>query len=199
MVDIIEELGIKLFLRKRTSGLFIGTVIGLMWLLYSSSLINSPFRFVLIITGVVISLVAILKISKIRRKNLNFSEPTKDQRSNNKKKSTIFLVNFIVEILLLNFVFYIVNKYHHPEMSIFTIAIVVGVHFIPMAIFLKIKQYYICSIIMILTGILFLLLNTSSNNYYLQILQAIVCAIALWLTVFLSIIQIQQYLKNNYS
>lgn len=190
-----EKIGIKLFLKNRSRGLIIGTIIGFLWLLYGTSFLPSPLNISILIIGIIISIPLIHKSILIRRKSKTYQTPTKIQRDNNRKRRQYFFANVILEIILLNLVYFYCTKNHFDKSIIFALTIVVGIHFIPMAFFMKIKQYFICSAIMILTGVLFLMVNNASNNSTLILTQSFLDAFALWLTVALSI---KEVYKNNF-
>lgn len=192
---MIEKIGIKLFLKNRSRGLMIGTIIGFLWLFYGASFLSSPSNIIILILGIIISIPLIYMSVLTRKKSKSCQNPTKIQRDNNRKRRLYFFANVIIEIILLNLVYFYCTKNHFDKSIIFALTIVVGLHFIPMAFFMKIKQYFICSAIMILTGILFLMINNATNNATLILAQSFLNAFALWLTVALSI---KEVYKNNF-
>lgn len=185
--QLIKEIGLKQFLKSRSTGLLIGTIIGLLWMLYAASLINPPLNIVIGTLSLAITVSLILKIRVIRRKQKILDKPSPEEKVINKKKRRYFILNFIIEIALLNICYYYLTKYDLTSILLFSISIIVGLHFIPMAVFLKVKQYFICSFIMVFSGIVFILIAGNEKNIDLQIAQIIICGIALWLTVGLSI------------
>lgn len=183
----INEIGLKQFLKSRATGMFIGTIIGLFWMLYAATLATLPLNIIITALSLIAAVYLIFKIKIVRKNQKVFDEPNFEEKNRNRKRKIYFLVNFIIEIILLNICFYYLTKYNLNAILIFSIAIIVGLHFIPMAIFLKTKQFYICSAIMIVSGVFFISISNSLENLNFQILQSLVCGIALWLTVGLSI------------
>lgn len=93
------------------------------------------------------------------------------------------ILNTIAEIILLNLIYYYLIKIGQEKLIIPAITIMVGLHFIPMAIFLRIKQFYISGILMIISGIIFIILSNKLKENTINIFQSILNALALWLTV----------------
>lgn len=195
MSHTIEKSKREPFLRSRSAGLMVGTVIGFLWIAYGASLTKAPLDFILFIVGLGITILLFSKIRTIRKMSFIPSNTILQDQSNNRNKRIYFIINLLIEIALLNLVYYYLTKYHRTDIILFSIAIVVGFHFIPMALFLKIKQYYICATIMILSGFLFIIINNADANLKLQIIQAIISAFALWITVTLSIREKQRLLQ----
>lgn len=131
---------------------------------------------------------------KVKRESNTYQNPTDLEKYHNGKRKLYFFINFIIEIVLLNLVYFYCVKNRLEKLGMFFLTIVVRIHFIPMAFFMKIKQYFVCSFLMIAIGILFIVINNAMNNSILVLLQSFLNAIALWLTVALSIKEVN---KNN--
>lgn len=187
MEKIIKEIGIKLFLQSRTKGLLIGTIIGLMWFFYGDFLISEPYKYILLIFGLLISVFLLRKSIKVRKKGNGMPNPSGGQANSYKKKRMLFVLNTIVEIILLNIIYFYLIKTGQEKIIIPVISIIVGLHFLPMAIFLRIKQYYISVILMVISGILFIILSNKLSENAINIFQSILNGLILWLTVAVSL------------
>lgn len=173
----------KLFLKGRANGSIIGTIIGLIWFSYGASLISEPYKLLLIIIGLVITVFLLRNLIKVRRRGNAMPNATRVETKPYKNKIFLSILNAIGEIILLNVVYYYLIKIGQENLIIPAISIVVGLHFIPMAIFLRIKQFYIPSIFMIISGIVFIVLSNKLKENTINIFQSILNAFALWLTV----------------
>lgn len=183
MQIIIKEMRTRLFLQSTANGLFVGTIIGLMWFFYGVFLISEPYKYILLIFGLVITFFLLRNLRKVRKKGNEMPNPTRLQTNSYKKKVILSILNAIAEIILLNLIYYYLIKIGKENLIIPAISIIVGLHFIPMAIFLRIKQFYISSILMIISGIIFIILSNKLKENTINIFQSIINALALWLTV----------------
>ncbi len=185
-------MGTRLFLQSTTKGSFIGTIIGLIWFSYGVFLIPGPYKYILLIFGLLFTFFLLRKVGKKENEMLNV---TRLQTNPYKKKTIFFVLNTITEIIFLNIIYYYLIKTGQKKLLIPAISIIVGLHFIPMAIFLRIKQFYISSTIMIISGIIFISLSNNLKENAINILQSILNALALWLTVAASLKNIS---KTNF-
>jgi hypothetical protein len=173
-------MGTRLLSQSTTKGSFIGAIIGLLWISYAVSLIPGPYKYILLILGLLVTFFLLRKFEKKRNEMLDV---TRLQTDPNKKKTVLFILNTLAEIIFLNIVYYYLIKIGQKRLLIPAISIIVGLHFIPMAIFLKIRQFYISSSIMIISGIIFIMVSNKLEENAVNILQSILNALALWLTV----------------
>ncbi|MEO7834831.1 MAG: hypothetical protein ABIR50_05890 [Ginsengibacter sp.] len=195
MQIIIKEMGTRQFLKSTATGSFIGIVIGLLWFIYGVSLISEPYKYILLILSLVITFFLLRNVIKVTKKGNEMLTPTRPQTNSYKKKIILSILNAIAEIILLNIVFYYLIKIGQEKLIIPAISIIVGLHFIPMAVFLRIKQFYISSSIMIISGIIFIILSNKLKENTINIFQSILNALALWLTIIASLKNIS---KSNF-
>ena len=179
----IKEMATRLFLQSTVKGSFIATIIGLMWFLYGVFLISEPYKYIVLIFGLVITFFLLRNLIKVRTLGSKMLNPTRLQTNSYKKKVVLTVLNTIAEIILLNIIYYYLIKIGQEKLIIPSISIIVGLHFIPMAIFLRNKQFYISSIPMIISGIIFIILLNKLKENTINIFQSILNALALWLTV----------------
>lgn len=176
-------MGTRQFLKSTATGSFIGIIIGLVWFIYGVFLIYEPYKYILLILGLVITFFLLRNVIKVRKKGNEMLNPTRPQNNSYKKKVLLSIFNTIAEIILLNLICYYLIKIGQEKLIIPAISIIVGLHFIPMAIFLRTKQFYISSILTIISGLLFIILSNKLKENTINIFQSILNALALWLTV----------------
>ncbi|ANH83216.1 hypothetical protein A8C56_21550 [Niabella ginsenosidivorans] len=112
MQQLTEKIGIKQFLKKRITGLLAGTITGLMWFLYGLSFLSAPLNFMLLIPGIGIGIFYFSRILVVRKMSRALPDPDNSQKASARKNRLLFLLNLIVEILLLNLVyFYLIQLY----------------------------------------------------------------------------------------
>lgn len=79
-------MGTRQFLKSTATGLFIGTIIGLVWFFYGVFLISEPYKYILLIFGLVITFFLLKNLKKVRKKGNKMLNPTRPQTNSYKKR-----------------------------------------------------------------------------------------------------------------
>lgn len=110
--------------------------------------------------------------------------PVAPESRANRKVRLLFWLNFIIEIILLNIVFQLLTNGSLEDYLIPAISIIVGIHFVPMAFFMKVRPYFFCAAALVVCAVItmvLLQLKVASVDF-LAAIEAIANAIILWAT-----------------
>lgn len=126
----------------RGRGVMIGSLMAFGWAFYAVGAVTGVTRIVLILVAAGITIALMVAASAMIRAAKSASTPTADQVSANRQAWRWFWVNFAAEIILLNVA---VGLLAAPRLHVFwvpAISAVVGLHFIPMAMFFRVRSYW---------------------------------------------------------
>ena len=97
-----------------------------------------------------------------------------------------FGVVFGLEIVIIALASVLLNAFHHPEFLLPFVAIVVGLHFFPLAALFTVRLYYVTGALLVLAGVTVMLavpVHTMIGNLHTwDVLVGASCAVILWLT-----------------
>lgn len=103
-----------------------------------------------------------------------------------KRYSRIFGVVFGLEIVFIALGSLLLNVLHHPEFVLPSVAIIVGLHFFPLATLFTVRLYYVTGALLVLVGVIVMLTVPVhimiGNLHAWDALVGSICAIILWLT-----------------
>jgi len=103
-----------------------------------------------------------------------------------KRYGRAFGLVFGLEIVIIALGSVLLNVFHHPEFLLPFVAIVVGVHFFPLAPLFNVRLYYVTGALLVLVGVTVMLavtVNTMIGNLHAwDALVGSICAVILWLT-----------------
>jgi len=103
-----------------------------------------------------------------------------------KRYGRIFGVVFGLEIVIIALGSVLLSVFHHPEFLLPFVALVVGVHFFPLAPLFNVRMYYVTGVLLVLVGVTVMLtvpVTTMIGNLHAwDALVGSICAVILWLT-----------------
>lgn len=107
---------------------------------------------------------------------------------------------FGLEIVIIALGSILLNVFHHPEFLLPFVAIVVGLHFFPLAALFYVRLYYVTGALLVLVGVTVMLavpVNTMIGNLHAwDALVGSICAIILWLTGIYAELRGRSFLKQ---
>lgn len=170
--------------RGRGIGARVGTLIGVGWMAYGISLLPAASRISTGIVGILIALILSARARKLIALSHTLPAPDDAARAANRRVWIKFWINLAAEIVLLNIA---VNLLRKPELHVYwipAISLVVGLHFLPMASFMRVPSYWICGGAMIaVAAVVAALLHRGVGAPPLLIaLEALINAAILWAT-----------------
>jgi hypothetical protein len=154
-------------IRSVATGLLMMTAFTGLWtgIAFGAGLSGSSYQYILIVFVIfmIIFLVQAIRFFRLARKYPSIK--SSEERAEGKKTGMWFGIIFGAEGLLIVVAINIVNHFGHPDLSIPAIALVVGLHFFPLAKVFKRKiDYWLASwtVLIALLGIIFTLNKTIS-------------------------------------
>jgi hypothetical protein len=170
-------------LRGRSMGVLACAAFGALWAssalsLGAPTLGNVGYVVIALITGSLLSL-AIGMLRRSRQMSTAHDPAQPAQRRTNR----CFLAIFAAEIVLINIVAVVLNHHHALDYLMPTIAIVVGLHFYPLASLFRVPRYHVTATVMTvaaLIGVLALAAHAPSDTVNVSV--DAVCALTLWIT-----------------
>jgi Family of unknown function (DUF7010) len=103
-----------------------------------------------------------------------------------KRPGRAFGLVFGLEIVIIALSIFLLNVLHHPEFRLPFVAIVVGVHFLPLARIFNVRLYYVVGVLLVLASVAVMLAVPVSTMIGIRsawdALVGSICAVILWLT-----------------
>jgi hypothetical protein len=174
-------------LRSRGIGIFACAAFGAFWATTALSAwpvisVVIGHALIVLMTGSLL-IVAAAMIRRGRRPASSGDMPSSAQR----RVGRVFGAIFAAEIIAMNIVAYLLVGHHLTAYLMPAIAIVVGLHFYPLAPLFRAPQYHVTATAMTLAGVIgIVLLATGLTANPVNAMVDIVCAITLWVTGFAS-------------
>lgn len=171
-------------MRSRGIGAFVGTLIGGGWMAYGLLWFPDIVRFFVGLVGLVAVVILMAASRRLVASARNLPASNAAAQSTNRRVWTLFWINFVVEIALLNVAIALLAD---PAMHVYwipAISLVVGLHFLPMARFFSVPSYWVCGAVMIgVAGTTTLVLRSdvASPELYAAA-EALINAVILWST-----------------
>lgn len=171
-------------MRSRGIGAFVGTLIGGGWMAYGLLWFPDIVRFFVGLVGLVAVVILMAASRQLVASARNLPASNAAAQSTNRRVWTLFWINFVVEIALLNVAIALLAD---PAMHVYwipAISLVVGLHFLPMARFFSVPSYWVCGAVMIgVAGTTTLVLRSdvASPELYAAA-EALINAVILWST-----------------
>lgn len=162
-------------LRGRAIGTLIMTGFGAWWVFAAMNSINGLQLWVYIAAAIIPAAIAGLAISRLRRlPNLpgNASTATNQMGRN-------FRIVLMAEMLLIVVAIVALGRGGHPDLITVAIAVIVGLHFLPLAAIFRVPLYYTTGIVITAWTVICLIFLRSLSR---TISVAIGCGLVLWLT-----------------
>lgn len=107
---------------------------------------------------------------------------------------------FSLEIVIIALAVILLNVFHHPEFLLPLVAIVVGLHFFPLAALFKVRLYYVTGALLALASVTVMLavpVQTMIGNLHTwDTLMGVICAVILWLTGIYAELRGRSFLKQ---
>ncbi len=129
----------------------------------------------------------------------SFAEQAHGQ-AEGKRYGMIFGLVFGLEIGIIALGTVLLNRFHHPEFLLPFVAIVVGVHFFPLARLFDVPLYYVTGALFVLAGVTVMLavpVHTMIGNLHAwNALVGAICAVMLWLTGISALLRGRRFLKQ---
>jgi low temperature requirement protein LtrA len=170
-------------LRGRSMGVFACTAFGALWASSALSL-GAPtlgtvgYAVIALITGSLLW----FAIGMLRRSR-QMSSANDPAQPAQRRTNLRFLAIFAAEIVLINIAAVVLNHHHALDYLMPTIAIVVGLHFYPLASLFRVPRYHVTATVMTvagLAGVLGLAAHAPSNTVNVSV--DALCALTLWIT-----------------
>jgi hypothetical protein len=162
-------------LRGRAIGTLVMTGFGVWWVFAAMSSINGlPLRIYVAVAILPAALAgfAVLRLSRLP--NLpSSSSPTAEKMGRN------FRMVLMAEVLLIVLAIVVLGRSGHPDLITASIALIVGLHFLPLAAIFRVPLYYATGIVMTTWTVICLIFLQSLSQ---TINVAIGCGFVLWLT-----------------
>lgn len=160
-------------MRYSALGTIVGAAFGGAWFYYATALAYPNQRIAGVAASVLLA-AAFALVAIVRGRPTPLFDT---QAGGNRPRTSLkFAIVVIVEVLALNVAWNVLLAIHHPEFIVAAVAIVVGLHFIPLARIFRLRIYYVPAIVMTAAGVLaaFTLWNAFC---------CLCCALALWTAV----------------
>lgn len=178
-------------IRGTASGVLFMAFFGTMWS-YTGTIglkgLGKPWVLIIsLIIGLGLIGNALLLISKSSKLSNENSNPP---RNNSKNIRFWFNIVFALEFIAIYLAVFLLNRTSNTELVPIVIAIIVGIHFLPLAYLFQIKMYYLTGILITLIALitwLFIPLNSIINGNEIDLYLSVVgfgSAIILWITGF---------------
>jgi hypothetical protein len=172
-------------MRSRGIGALVGTLIGGGWMAYGLLWFPDIVRVFVGLVGLVAVVILMVASRRLVACARNMPAPNAAAQSTNRRVWTLFWINFVVEIALLNVAIALLAS---PALHVYwipAISFVVGLHFLPMARFFSVPSYFVCGAVMIgVAGTIALVLRSGVASPELYAAgEALVNAAILWSTV----------------
>jgi hypothetical protein len=138
--------------RSRGVGAWIGTLIGIGWLVYGLRWFPEGLRFAIGLAGLGAAVALLVASRRLIASARRLPAADAAARAANRRVWTLFWVNFAVEIVLLNAAIRLLAQ---PALHIYwipAISLVVGLHFLPMARFFGVPSFVACGAAMIVVA-----------------------------------------------
>lgn len=170
-------------LRSRGLGMFACAAFGAFWA--STALSMWPVTAAAIGYGVTALMTGGLLVAAIRmiRRSRQLSSADAAMSSRQRRTGTIFFAIFAAEIIAMNIAAYLLASHHLMPYLMPVIAIIVGLHFYPLASLFRASRYYVTASVMTLAGVagaVAIASGVAANPVNATV--EIVCAITLWST-----------------
>lgn len=126
----------------RARGTITGSLIAFALLFYGASGFAAGIRYLLLAAGLAVTITLLLGGIALQRRAAAMTGPTPEQRAAGRRIWRWFWLNLLGEIVLLNVA---INLLAAPGLRIYwipAISAVVGLHFLPMARFFRVRNYY---------------------------------------------------------
>lgn len=169
-------------MRGRGIGALVGTLIGVGWMAYGLRPFPDIVRDLGGLAGFVTAVWLLVASLKLIASAKELPAPNDASQSANRRVWTLFWINFVVEIVLLNVA---IGFLAQPALHIYwipAISLLVGLHFLPMASFFRVPSYWLCGAAMIgVAGATTLVLRSGVASPELYTAgEALVNAVILW-------------------
>lgn len=170
--------------RSRGVGAWVGTLIGIGWLVYGLRWFPEVVRVVAGLAGLAVAGVLLVASRRLIAAARRLPAPDAAARAANRRIWVLFWINFAVEIALLNIA---INLLAQPALHIYwipTISLVVGLHFLPMARFFGVPSFLACGAAMIgVAAAVAFVIQTGVDAPQLYVAgEALANAVILWVT-----------------
>ena len=162
-------------LRGRVIGTLVMTGFGVWWVFAAMSSINRVALWIYIVVAIVPAALAGLAIFRLFRLPNLSGNPS----AATGKMSRNFRIVLIAEVLLIVFAIVMLGRSGHPDLITASIAIIVGLHFLPLAAIFRLPLYYTTGIVMTAWAIICLIFFQPPPR---TINISIGCGLVLWLT-----------------
>ncbi|NKF20826.1 hypothetical protein [Solimonas marina] len=169
--------------RNLAIGIRVGTLIGVAWMAYGVSLLAPAPRMLAGVIGIVIALVLSSRSRRLADVGARMPPPSSEQRAAGRRVWILFWINFALELVLLNIAIRVLGAPQFHLYWIPAISLIVGLHFLPMASFMKVPSYWFCGGAMMIASVVFavlLHLGIATPTLLLAI-EALVNAALLWI------------------
>lgn len=170
-------------LRGRSMGVFACGAFGALWASSALSL-GAPtldtvgYAVIALITGSLLW----LAIGMLRRSR-QMSSADDPARQAQRRTNFRFLAIFVVEIVLINIAAVVLDRQHAVQYLMPTIAIVVGLHFYPLAPLFRAPRYHVTATVMTVAGMAGVLaLAAHEPSATVNVIVDALCALTLWIT-----------------
>lgn len=170
--------------RSRGVGAWVGTLIGIGWLVYGLRWFPEGLRFAIGLAGLGAAVALLVASRRLIASARRLPAADAAARAANRRVWTLFWVNFAVEIVLLNIA---INLLARPALHIYwipAISLVVGLHFLPMARFFGVPSFVACGAAMIVVAAaVALAIRAGLDSPQLYVAgEALANAVILWVT-----------------
>lgn len=170
--------------RGRGVGAWVGTLIGIGWLVYGLRWFPEAVRFVFGLAGLAVAIVLLVASRRLIAAARRLPAPDAAARAANRRIWVLFWINFAVEIALLNIAIKLLAQ---PALHIYwipAISLVVGLHFLPMARFFGVPSFVACGAAMIgVAAAVAFVIQTGVDAPQLYVAgEALANAVILWVT-----------------
>lgn len=129
-------------LNGRARGLIVGSLIALGWAAFGLSGLAPIARYPLLAISIALTAILLKSGVAMQRRARSLSPPTPMQAQANKRIWRLFWLNLLGEIVLLNIAINLLTSAERRDFWIPAISAIVGLHFLPMAHFFRVRSYW---------------------------------------------------------
>ena len=136
----------------RARGVVVGSLIALGWAYYGASMLPGGVRAVALAASIAVTGTLLVAAFALLRRVRSMPPSTPPEIAAGRRKWRWFWINLVGEIVLLNVA---VGLLASPDLRIYWIAAisaVVGLHFLPMAVFFRVRSYWFVGIAMMIVA-----------------------------------------------